>query len=362
MNRDIQEIIETINGNYLQLLKKFKIESISLDGIGPVIDEINIFWEIHKKNALFVIKNISEYDFDTVFFTCASGIEICDHEYEPFLLSGKNRIYDDKLPTYFDVLTKCDDFLKEKCLSEIKYIVSNYIELMEKSLSFVFFVPISFFLLIPEEISKLTHNLFLDLFSNEIASIDEYFTKIKNEEDFDLFIQRDNAKLLILSNNEKQNDSLINKVKLFNGSPIPNPSFPERAYFALTTAISNSLACISVSAKTGFIPYLRNKVAFNNVVIISDNVFSQIKELNEAMPHFTIIVVYLHMFYRYLNFDKFDGSLKELNDCLSFLEFILNEKDSLPDSNAFKINNFYQLLDIYFKESHLENYNIEKTY
>ena len=61
MNKDIKEIIENVNKDYLSLLKK--LENIVFDSgnISAVMDEINIFWEIHRQNTLFVTKYISDF-------------------------------------------------------------------------------------------------------------------------------------------------------------------------------------------------------------------------------------------------------------------------------------------------------------
>ena len=134
MNKEIKKNIECINGKYLSLLLRIKEKGITSKNINAIIDEINIFWQIHKRNCLFIFKYLSDYDYDTVVFTGAMGIEIKDHEYEPFLLSGQNRIYDDKLPVYLDVISQpISGKAKQTILDNINYLVNNYVELLQLS-------------------------------------------------------------------------------------------------------------------------------------------------------------------------------------------------------------------------------------
>lgn len=353
MNKDIFEMVESINCDYLKLLKKLDKIKFDSNNINSIIDEINVFWKIHKRNALFIINNLSEYDYDTCFFTCACGIEIDQNEYEPFVLSADNKIYDDKLPQYFEILTKCKDNQKTKYLSEINYLIKNYVKLLEKSISEIFIVPISYFLLKPKEMWDLTNILFLDLFSKKFNSVDEYFNSIKNKDDFLNVSKQENCNLLILSNKETQGMSLTEKIECFIGSPIPNANFPEKAYFAYTTAIVNALSCLTVSTMTGFIPYLRNRVAFYNVVSISTNVYAQIMELEQSMPKLPTIIFYLYVFYKETNFKLSTFEISDTLKHISLLAYISKRINDIPAPDLVRTKECKDFLKEYLIDSKL---------
>ena len=305
MNKDIENLAEHINRNYLSLLESFVHKDIDESNAKTFIDEIRIFWVSHKRNALFVLKYVSEKRYDTCFFTNAAGIALKDHEYEPFIACSRHKIYDDKLPLYFEILGQGE--WPDIAIQEIKYLIENTVSLLKLSMRSVIILP--FGLLVEkdgDELKSMTNRLFLQLFPS-IKSIDEFFEAVRNEDDYIKYVDEKTASAFRLSNSEGEDDiSSLSKVKKVKTPPFQGLSFAQRVFFAFSSVIFGAVVTLFYSTVTGFVPYLRNAVAFNNALLLFDSFIEHNERLNGIYPGFAIRLVLLRCFYSYVDFNNSD--------------------------------------------------------
>ena len=351
--RELDSIISKIRKEYLELLKSISIENINSNCVGAIIDEINVFWERHRRELLFMVQYLSSKDYDTCFFSGAAGIEISDGEHIPFILATKYKIYDDKLHGYFKALKF--DSLPDFVIDEIKYLIRNNIELLETNLDIMIF-PIVHYYIEPQEISDFADRVFLSFFDYKYDSIDDFLQKAVTESDVESNVNTFIGSSFMLSNKEKSSSGIIEKINLAAIDAVAKNchSFGEKAYFTIKGVLFNSLSIIAVAMKTGFLPYLRNKVAFNNVYILLDSFITQSTDIEKELPNFRYYVIGLRMLYNeFANYELATidyEKLIKLKDFLYFSDFFKNRIGSLPVGvNQAHAKDFADISNSYWK-------------
>ena len=307
----IEKELSNIQIEYLTILKE-SLNLIDSDWLS-VIDNINKFW---YKNRKIIKTSLNNWFLpnETYIFTAACVLDYNDKEHLPFLLYGKQHIFDDPICRYAQsvINTKGTNF-SIKLNDKIKDLIYDNILILENLNNLIYILPVSFlFNNDNPDILKNCDSIFLNLFNKEI-SMKEYFQNVKTCNDLESMLKPDIIDKVPFDNNDNLELSLAERIKLHreknNYLPV-EANDAEIFYMIVFGHISQSMNTIFICINYEFIPYPRSAVAFK---------------------YFTLLIG---------NFLKIDNVELMLNKAsLSYFTKKIFNKDNVKNSNIFAYRN-----------------------
>ena len=327
-----------IQKEYLEMLERIK-DKINTSDYMYIIDEINIFWYSKKDIIRLYLSNITIKD-NAYVFTGASYLDINDFEHYPFVMMGNIHIVDDPLCKYSLITPKCksDEFFQQLKKQIIDSVEDN-ISILSQYKSNILILPLH--LLSDDDtkfINKSAMKIFLNLFSIEDIDINTYKNFNSIEEISDA-LRTDIKEYIVFDEDDDFNKSLIERFRVcVNKINLPmekeNDTDAFKFFILVYGFIAQALDIILCCMKFNLIPYLRYKVTFQYVLLLSESLYNN-SEFNNIMFKCKIAHVLYNIFdkerFSEIIFDKFYNRLREY-------EFDVNVERDLKDSNT-NLNN-----------------------
>lgn len=260
----IEKELSNIQIEYLSILKE-SLNLIDSDWLS-VVDNINKFWYKHRK----IIKTSLTNWFlpnETYLFTAACVLDYNDKEHLPFLLYGKQHIFDDPICRYAQsvINTKGTNF-SIKLNDKIKDLICDNILILENLNNLIYILPVSFiFNNDNPNILKNCDSIFLNMFNKEM-SIKDYFQNVKTCNDLESILKPDIISKIPFDTNDNLELSLAERIKLHRekNDYLPKDANDAEIFLMIVFGhISQSMNSIFICINYDFIPYLRYDVAFN---------------------------------------------------------------------------------------------------
>ena len=288
----IEKELSKIQNEYLQILKD-SLRLIDSDWMS-VVDDINKFWYKNRKiikTALFkwFLPN------ETYIFTAACVLDYNDKEHLPFLLYGKQHIFDDPICSYAQsVINTQGTTFAQQLNDKIKDLIEDNILILENLNSIIYILPVSFlFNNENPDALKNCDTIFLNLFNTKLT-MKEYFENIKTCEDLEEILEADIIHEIPFDTDDDLDLPLSERIKSYREQNdfIPIEANNARVFFMIVFGlISQAMNTIAICITYNFIPYLRYDVAFKYFTLLIGN-FLKVKNvelmLNKAtLSYFT---------------------------------------------------------------------------
>lgn len=276
------EKICSIQTEYRSILEKI-IDNVSPDDISDaILDEINIFWSTRLDIVDLYLRNISS-SHDVYAFTGATFLDLEELEHYSLMLLGDIHILDDQAYNYASLVvhTKGSELSKRLKKQIVNSIRSN-IEILSKYGDYILILPLRSSE--PEYrnlIVKNMNSVFLDLFKDPPASMEEYFAKYKTIDEICNGLREDIPKALILSDTDDTSKSFRERLDIAqkdkSHSLAIDESFGIRFYILVGGHLGQALEIIFSCYIYKITPYLRYHLAFYYVLLLCRN-FSEQEE------------------------------------------------------------------------------------
>ncbi|MFA5294705.1 MAG: hypothetical protein WC382_04235 [Methanoregulaceae archaeon] len=354
----------------IQIEYKFILEKI-VDNVYPddisdsILDEINIFWSTRLDIVDLYLRNLSP-SHDTYAFTGATFLDLEELEHYPLILLGDIHILDDQAYYYASLVGyKKDSEFSNRLKQQIVNSIKSNIEILSKYGDYILILPLRSSK--PEYrdfIAKNMNSVFLDLFKDPPASIEEYFANYKTIDDVGNGLRDDIPDVLLLSDTDdiskpfRERLDTAQKDKSF--SLDIDESFGFRFYTIVGGHLGQALDIIFTCYNYNITPYIRYRVAFYYLLLLSQN-FS---EQEDIFPMFfkgrLARAVYVNFDtdrFKDVDFYDYCSVVKESNfyqDLLS--SFPVPSAESVPAKEIMrvvreKLEKFYSSFDNGFIES-----------
>ncbi len=359
------EKICLIETEYRLLLEKI-VDNISPDDIpNAILDEINIFWSTRLDIVDLYLRNLSP-SHDSYAFTGATFLDLKELEHYSFMLLGDIHILDDQAYNYASlvVYTKDSEFskrLKEQIVNSIR----NNIEILSIYGDYILILPLRSSE--PEYrdlIVKNMNSVFLDLFKKPPASMEDFFASYITIDDVCNGLRDDIPGALLLSDTDDISKPFRERLEIAQKDKSHSLRTDESAGFQFFRIVGGhlgqALAIIFSCYNYKIVPYIRYRVAFFYLLILSRN-FS---EQEEIFPMFfkcrlarAIYVNFNIDRFKDVDFNDYCAVVRESNFYLDLLSsFTVQSTESVPAKEIIKVvreklEKFYSLFDNGFIES-----------
>ena len=259
----IEKELSNIQIEYLTILKE-SLNLIDSDWLS-VVDNINKFWYKHKK----IIKSSLSNWFlpnETYLFTAACVLDYNDKGHLPFLLYGKQHIFDDPICRYAQsvINTKGTNF-STKLNEKIKDLIYDNILILENLNNLIYILPVSFLFNDDNpDILKNCDSIFLNMFNKEM-SMKDYLQNVKTCNDLEAILKPDIINKIPFDTNDNLELSLTERIKLHRekNDYLPKEANDAEIFLIIVFGhISQTMNSIFICINYDFIPYLRYDVAF----------------------------------------------------------------------------------------------------
>lgn len=276
ISRGFMEIIEKelskIQTEYLIVLKD-GLTLIDSDWIS-VVDNINKFW---YKNRKIIETSLSRWFLpnETYIFTAACVLDYNDREHLPFLLYGKQHIFDDPLCRYAQsVLNNKGTNFANKLNEKIKELIEDNILILENLKDTIYILPVSFlFNNSNSNILKNCDKIFLSMFNKKLT-LKDYFRDIKTSKDLEEILKPDIVDKIPFDTNDNLKLPLAERIQIHRAKNdyLPQEATDAEIFFLVVYGhLSQTINLIFVCVNYNFIPYLRYGVAFKFFTLLIGN-------------------------------------------------------------------------------------------
>lgn len=351
----LQAEINNIQDEYKTLLK-ILLDKWCAENTLLIFDEITLFWS--KK--INIIRSYLFYEAqhkDTFIFTAAIDCGFSTKDYLPFLLLGKNHIYDDPLYAY-SLMSNKNEMIKDFMADKIVVTIKETISLLENCNRSIKILPVRLLgqdSLESKFLAQKGEEAFCSLFNN-ITTIKEYFEKCLNLNDIEKYLHKDFYSLVF---NATDDEDDLNFEKRFQyekselrDSPLVNSPDSICFYSIISGPLLQALDSLSSCRIYNSIPVYRYEPAFKyaNVLI------KKFQEHNKKEISIKIFIAYLlqkkvdRTILDSISLDK----LLELIGKISFYEELfemINKTQVIEDINVDKLQETVDLsLEKLYKE------------
>jgi len=353
------EKICSIQTEYKSILEKI-VDKVSPDNISnAILDEINIFWSTRLEIVDLYLRNLSS-SHDAYAFTGATFLDLEELEHYSLMLLGDIHILDDQVYIYANLVAvrKDSEFTRRLKKQIINSIRSN-LEILSKYGNYI--------LILPLRSSESEHKrlivknmkyVFLDLFKDPPASMEEYFATYKTIDDICNGLRDDIPNALVLSDTDDISKPFRERLDIAQKDKSFSLGIDESIGFKFYTLIGGHLGqaldIILSCATYNITPYLRYSVAFFYVLSLSRN-FSEQKEIQPMFFKCCLARAIYGNFdierFKDVDFDDYYTVVRERNFYQNFLSAF--PVQSIENVSAKEINSvvrekldmFYSLFD-----------------
>lgn len=359
------EKICSIQTEYRFLLEKI-LDHVSPDDISDAIrDEINLFWATRLDVVDLYLRNLSPSQ-DAYAFTGATFLDLNKLEHYSLILLGDVHILDDQAYFYANLIgyTKKSEISKRFREQIVNSIRSN-IEILSKYNDNILILPLRSSK--PEYkdlIAKNMNSVFLDLFKDPPASMEDYFENYKTIDDVCAGLRDDIPDALILSDTDNTSKPFRERLEIAQKDKSHSLRTDESAGFQFLRIVGghlgHALDIIYTCSIYKISPFIRYSVAFYYVLLLSQN-FSEQKEIKPMFFKCRLArAVYVNFDtnrFKNVDFNDYCAVVKDSNfyqDLLS--SFPVQSAESVPAKEIIrvvreKLEKFYSLFDNGFIKS-----------
>lgn len=336
------------------------LDHVSPDDISDaILDEINLFWATRLEVVDLYLRNLSP-TLDTYAFTGATFLDLEELEHYSFMLLGDIHILDDQAYIYANIVTKVKNpEFTQKMRKQIVNSIRSNLEILTKYGDYILILPLRSSE--PEYrdlIAKNMNSVFLDLFKDPPASIEDYFAHYITIDDICKGLRDDIPDALLLSDTDDISKPFRERLDIAQKdqsySLFIDEPFGFRFYTLVGGHLGQALDIIFSCYNYNITPYIRYRVAFYYLLLLSQN-FS---EQEDIFPMFfkcrlarAIYVNFDTERFKYVDFNDYCTGVKESNfyqDLLSSFPVQSMECVSAKEINnkvREKLEKFYSLFD-----------------
>lgn len=271
--------LDSLQSEYRDLLAS-AIENWDEKSMAAVLEEINIFW---KKNQHLVNCALSYMSapYRTYLFTGATVLGVEDNEHYPFLCLGDFHIWDDPIGSYIKtVLSSPYEPFSEKLKAQVKETIADNIRIVDTLKGQIYILPVRMLSEFDTEIHEYAMTAFLSIFKEEM-SFDDYKKRFKTIDDIIPAIKIDIDKLLVFDTESGASTDLKTRFENYRSDtslPIPRDT-PDAIvfWFGIYSYLAQTVDILMVCAQYKLVPYIRNGVTFQYLLILSESVHDSLE-------------------------------------------------------------------------------------
>lgn len=273
-NDFLQEELVKLQIEYREILENASREIFQKES-RAVIDEINVFWNRHRKLVECILHHLYE-PYSAYVFTAATILDIEDYEHYPFVSFGRYHFWDDPLYQYL----KCVEDMGatvfgDKMRRQIHETIIDNIQIIDSLAEHVYILPIR---LLSNSDAKLIHNaaqqFFLSMFKGEF-DFDYYREHIVTITDVQNAMLPDVEKYVFFSEDDNTSNDFITRFNHFKEStdlPLHEDSSDAQIFwFSMYGYLSQAIDILLTCSEYRLIPYIRFEVAFKYLMTIGSN-------------------------------------------------------------------------------------------
>jgi hypothetical protein len=359
------EKICSIQTEYRVLLEKI-LDHVSPDDISDaILDEINLFWATRLEIVDIYLRNLSPSQ-DAYAFTGATFLDLEELEHYSFMLLGDIHILDDQAYFYANLIgyTKKSE-LSNRFREQIVNSIRSNIEILSKYNDYILILPLRSSK--PEYrdlVAKNMNSVFLDLFKDPPASMEDYFENYKTIDDVCEGLRDDIPNALVLSDTDDISKPFRERLEIAQKDKSHSLRTDESAGFQFFRIVGGHLGqaldIIYTCSIYKISPYLRYSVAFYYVLLLSQN-FSEQKEIQPMFFKCRLArAIYVNFDtdrFKEVDFNDYCAVVRESNFYHDFLSsFPAQSTESVPAKEIIgvvreKLEKFYSSFDNGFIES-----------
>ncbi|MBN2734877.1 MAG: hypothetical protein JXQ82_08500 [Methanomicrobiaceae archaeon] len=349
------EEICSIQSDYKYILEKI-VDKVSFDDISnAILDEISIFWSTRFEIVDLYLRNLSP-SHDAYAFTGATFLDLEKLEHFSFVLLGDIHILDDQVSFYASLAAtlKDSEFTPDLKKAIVNSIRSN-LEILSKYGNNILILPLrSSESEYRKLIAKNMDSIFLDLFKEPPASMEEYFATYKTIDAICNGLRDESSKLIILSDTDDISKPFRERLSIAIKDESLSLENDESIGFKFWTIVGGhlgqALSVIFSCVMYNITPFLRYSVAFFYVLLLSQN-FSEQAKISPIFFKFRLARAIYGNFkiehFRNVDFDDYCSVVKESNFYLNLLSAF--PVQSIESVSAKEINNVIQgRLDMFY--------------
>lgn len=331
------------NDNYKELLENLNNE-IETDNLKYILDEMFIFWYMHKNIIQLFLENIPS-NYDTYLFTGATFLDCNDYEQFPFTVLGKIHIIDDPISKYVKIIdSDMSSNFKKKIKEQITLTIQDNLNILNLKDSNMFILPVTFFNRQDEShntITDLANKFVINLFKGKNTK-EELFDKKYNIDIFQNMIREEVKDILIFSDYNDINLELKERYMRYceqNILPFNDEiSDIQKFYFIIYSFFMQALEIAYSCIKYKVVPYLRYDISFHYFSIVAKNLNKEYNIINILLRSSCANMIY-NLFekdkIKNIQFKEFEYKVNELKIDEKLFTFIekeainINKLDSL---------------------------------
>lgn len=139
----LKEELKELQSRYRDVLLKAKDNIFKTDSTA-VIDEINVFWQKHKKLVEFSLRSFVQ-PYEAYAFTAATILDVEDFEHYPFVTLGKFHIWDDPIFIYANIVGKTPNLdFNEKMKEQVIATITDNLKILDTAEEIIYILPIRY--------------------------------------------------------------------------------------------------------------------------------------------------------------------------------------------------------------------------
>lgn len=272
-NSFLMEKLLDLQYEYKDLLEGL-LPELYKDEFRFIVEEINLFWYSKRKLVELILNNISE-NFDTFLFTGATYLDVKNREHYPFVSLGKNHVVDDPLAKFAEVILLNEDeqffFMIRK---QMILAFEDDLNVLSECFGKIYLLPVTLLQKLQDGlISKSTTQIFQSMFKEE-ENLEQIFKRFRTLPDL-IGALREGIKenLIFLEDEDMTQDISIRFAHYLKEMEQPFGCIPEVQKFVYTIMgfLSQSLQILMSAAQYRMIPYVRYKVTYRYLFVLSHN-------------------------------------------------------------------------------------------
>lgn len=270
-------MMKDIQIEYLELLINISV-GLKLDNVHILLDQIKVFWLKRRKKLDFIIGWLDNESYNISYFTAFKLIDSKSIDLVSFLLSADYHVIDDPLLSSLLTSTIQDEDISKYFFKNVKEIIDNNIDIITNQSKNFWVLPIRF---IYSDLSdnlnwyeETVNELFISLFKN-IKTLEEYFNTCSTSEDIDNELNMNAKKMLVLTDNENNESTFLEKFELLKSSIVSNfykdLDDINLFYIQMKSYFIQALDIVMTSVNSKMFPFIRAYTPFYNFQNIIQN-------------------------------------------------------------------------------------------
>lgn len=340
-NNFLMEKLLELQNEYKDLLESL-LPELYKDEFRFIVEEINLFWYSKRKIVELILNNISN-NFDTYLFTGATYLDVKNGEHYPFVSLGRNHVVDDPLAKYAEAISLRDDeqfyiMMREQIILAFE----DDLNVLNECFGIIYLLPVTLLQKLQDGlIGKSTTQLFLSMLKEE-ENLEHVFKRFRTLPELVGALREGiNESLIFLEDEDMSQNVSTRFAQYIEEMGQPFGSIPEIQKFVSTIMgfLSQSLQIIMSAAQYRMIPYVRYKVTYNYLIVLSHN-FLEIPDMKSLIYKAT----FAHMFYKEFDLEKVSNQLfSSYCERLNRIDIIKMLEEKTQENYEFTVDAFSDL-------------------